>query len=626
MLKKILLGLRTGQFIIITAIAFTLVLAGCENPTEPAKTGTENNTGTESNAEDEGGTGTEEDEKGSGAEDEGDTEAEEIGDEDETTEAAILIDDHDTVLTLPVGGTYTLTAKITPENTANATITWGSDNEKVATVDEKGVIRGIAVGLATITATTEDSGKASSRNVTVTYPVSSIRIVALPTKTNYYLGEELDLKGLKVEATYLNGDPAELVTIGPPQVSGFENVTDMVGDKAVTLTVTYGNKTDKRDYPVSVWYKITDIVISPAQQHVVAGDTVNFHAVVKAASGTPPQGVTWSIDGATDGITTDGSTIDEKTGVLTIGESETVNLTVRATSTYINDNNKKESRTAPVTITAVASITKVDITDEASWNKAFADMETGAVNSINVYELNIKENFEVAGIGGQSEEAFNATNTISKYIEVRLTGNKEIALNSNSSSNSSGSIIRTGATQTYIIDGPTLKGGNGNTEAVVLVTKDSMVELRRGTISGNTMSSFSGAGVYVTGTFTMNNGTISGNSAYDGGGVFVAISTARFTMNGGTISGNSAKTYGGGVLVSKGTFTMNGGTISGNSAINTGGGVDVTNDSTFTMKGGIIYGKNEPDVSLRNTAKSAAALYVYLDNKKSINDTITSYP
>jgi len=75
-----------------------------------------------------------------------------------------------------------------------------------------------------------------------------------------------------------------------------------------------------------------------------------------------------------------------------------------------------------------------------------------------------------------------------------------------------------------------------------------------------------GGGVYVNngGIFTMNGGTISGNTAYYGGGVFVLGGT--FTMNGGEISGNTAfsdNARGGGVYVEEGIFTKTGGTITG---------------------------------------------------------------
>jgi uncharacterized repeat protein (TIGR02543 family) len=113
-----------------------------------------------------------------------------------------------------------------------------------------------------------------------------------------------------------------------------------------------------------------------------------------------------------------------------------------------------------------------------------------------------------------------------------------------------------------------------------------------GEISGNTASS--GGGVYVEyGTFTMNGGEISGNTASGGGGVYVGYGTT-FTMNGGKISGNTAS-GGGGVSVGYATFTMNGGEISGNTASGYGGGVSVYRSIEKT--GGIITGYSSDAVN-----------------------------
>ena len=70
-----------------------------------------------------------------------------------------------------------------------------------------------------------------------------------------------------------------------------------------------------------------------------------------------------------------------------------------------------------------------------------------------------------------------------------------------------------------------------------------------------------GGGVYVTGTFTMEGGTITKNRAEDGSGVYVA-NEGTFTMAGGTITGNIAtKSDGGGVYVKEGgTVILSGGT------------------------------------------------------------------
>jgi len=194
---------------------------------------------------------------------------------------------------------------------------------------------------------------------------------------------------------------------------------------------------------------------------------------------------------------------------------------------------------------------------------------------------------------------------------------------------------------TLILDNNiTLKGGG----PIVSVSDGGAFEIREGVKLSDGNES-SGGGVYVRGTFTMNGGEISGNTATSGGGVSVFYGTftmnggkisgntaaaayfdncgggvevykGTFTMNGGEITGNTAQ-YGGGVYILDGTFTMNNGTISGNTAqyYNTynysggnGGGVYVGNNGNFRIVTGTVYG-SDAEVGLRNTADSGAALY-----------------
>jgi hypothetical protein len=133
-----------------------------------------------------------------------------------------------------------------------------------------------------------------------------------------------------------------------------------------------------------------------------------------------------------------------------------------------------------------------------------------------------------------------------------------------------------------------------------------------GTISDNTAEE-TGGGVHLrNGTFTMSGGTISRNAAPFGGGVGIDIRDAgTFTMSGGTISRNTAELFGGGVGVVKGAFTMEeGGTISGNIAhFGVGVGIFADETVTFIKTGGIIYGDTDATHtgSTENTATSAAS-------------------
>lgn len=170
-----------------------------------------------------------------------------------------------------------------------------------------------------------------------------------------------------------------------------------------------------------------------------------------------------------------------------------------------------------------------------------------------------------------------------------------------------------------------ITGGYNQSNGGGVHVKSGTFIMNSGSISGNTAAWALGGGVYVgSGTFIMNGGSISNNTAtdyYGGGGVYVDGGT--FTMNDGSISKNiatgSSSIRGGGVNVYGGTFTMTGGTISENSSVDGGGlflydatatvnngsisgnsaifggGVEVGPETTFTMNGGTISGNNATD-------------------------------
>lgn len=71
-----------------------------------------------------------------------------------------------------VGSKVTLTAKVTPDNATNRSISWSSDAPAIATVDAaSGVVTGVKAGVANIIATPNDgSKKTGSCKVTVTAP------------------------------------------------------------------------------------------------------------------------------------------------------------------------------------------------------------------------------------------------------------------------------------------------------------------------------------------------------------------------------------------------------------------------------------------------------------------------
>lgn len=183
---------------------------------------------------------------------------------------------------------------------------------------------------------------------------------------------------------------------------------------------------------------------------------------------------------------------------------------------------------------------------------------------------------------------------------LTLTGGNSYQLAENVSVSST---IEVTGTVTLDLNGRTLSTtGSG---PVIRVEKGGNLTLcdsgSGGAISGgNCTDKYGAGGVYVSGTFNMTGGAISGctytgstdDFKFGAGGVYVGYK-GTFSMSGGAISGCTANVSGcaGGVLVStSGKFTMSGGTISNctTNASGSAGGVYVGSAAEFTMSGGTI--------------------------------------
>ena len=99
--------------------------------------------------------------------------------------------------------TLPLSYNILPANHTYDYLTWKSSNEAIATVDENGVVRGIAAGVATITAYTHDRSKVkASIDITVKEAVSATEVaIALNQDFALYETHVLDFTLTPANAT-----------------------------------------------------------------------------------------------------------------------------------------------------------------------------------------------------------------------------------------------------------------------------------------------------------------------------------------------------------------------------------------------------------------------------------------
>lgn len=142
-------------------------------------------------------------------------------------------------LTLDVGASDTLTATITPNNATNKNVTWSSDNQNVATV-ENGKVTAVGVGTATITVTAADgSGKSATCSVTVNAQ-PTYQIAVAPEELNFSSIYD-DQAAPAAQMVTITNTGNQSVTLTQPTAENYEigtlSATTLAPNETATFTV-----------------------------------------------------------------------------------------------------------------------------------------------------------------------------------------------------------------------------------------------------------------------------------------------------------------------------------------------------------------------------------------------------
>jgi uncharacterized protein YjdB len=201
--------------------------------------------------------------------------------------------------------------------------TWTTSNAAVATVSSFGVIQGIKIGTATITATAE--GKSASLEVHVVSPVDHIQLAS--TSLNFASLNETH--SLDAQIVAKNGASVDGIAI--TYASSDPSVATVSGDGTVTAkhegsaTITASAEGVQASATATVHQVATSITISPKTAGVTAlGATQPFTATAKDALGSPllPTSISWSSSNtAVATVGADGVAVATGTGQATITAS-----------------------------------------------------------------------------------------------------------------------------------------------------------------------------------------------------------------------------------------------------------------------------------------------------------------
>ena len=238
---------------------------------------------------------------------------------------------------LQVGQTVQLTA--TPQDAsgnplAGRVVTWASSNTAMATVSVSGLVRGVAGGSATITATSE--GQSGTSQVTVIFvPVASVAVS--PASANLAVGQKVQLTATPKDAAG-NTLSGRVVTWASSNsavatVSGTGLVTGVVVGSA-TITATSEGQSGASTIAVIV-VPVASVTLSPASASVLVGGAVQLTAVAKDSAGNTLTGrtMTWSSSNTLIATVTAGLVSGVAAGSATItvtseGKTGTASVTV----------------------------------------------------------------------------------------------------------------------------------------------------------------------------------------------------------------------------------------------------------------------------------------------------------
>jgi|GEM_PF-489879 len=303
--------------------------------------------------------------------------------------------------TLSLGGTLPLTATVTPANATDKTLTWTSSNPSIVKVDAAGLATGVALGSATVTATTLNGGFKASANLTVSatgIPCANPVSTALPLTQNgvgefcwVTSGTISNVNSWNAQLVEINGVPYtnKWADSLPARINGnyYIHYVSNVGWAHLEVNGTGGSGTGTT--PVSV----TGVTLAPATVSVATGGTATVTATVTPANASN-KSVTWtssnpavatvSASGVITGVTAGSATITVKTvdGGFTATSVVTVNtLNIPVTGVVVSP--ATATVAAGSTTSLAATVSPANATNKAvTWTSSAPAIATVSATGV----------------------------------------------------------------------------------------------------------------------------------------------------------------------------------------------------------------------------------------------------
>ena len=225
-----------------------------------------------------------------------------------------------TEIVLVEGSNQTLTATVEPTNATNKGVTWSSDHEAVATVDQNGTVTAVKAGTATIMVTTADGSKTAACEVTVNAPTKPVTNVTLePTTLTLEAGSTGKLTATVEPSDATNqtvtwsSNNEQVATVADGTVTAVKE-----GTAAITVKTADGNYQATCAVTVKPQNVLVTHISVTGTASLYVGDTAKLTAKVEPTNATNPA-VTWSSNNESVAtVGTDGTVTAVSAGTATI--------------------------------------------------------------------------------------------------------------------------------------------------------------------------------------------------------------------------------------------------------------------------------------------------------------------
>lgn len=214
-------------------------------------------------------------------------------------------------------------------------ITWSSANPSIATVSSEGNVTGLAVGVTTVSATSD--GRSGTSTITVTpVPVSSVEVI--PSGARLYIADSLQLAAMAKDAS--NTPLSERAMSWSSSHASIAKVTASGLVTAVAVGTAYIIATSEGKSDTSaievMERPVASVAVTPATATVEEGAVVQLSATMRDANGTVLTGrvVTWA---------------SSNTGAATVSSTGMVTGVAQG-STTISATSEGPSATADITV------------------------------------------------------------------------------------------------------------------------------------------------------------------------------------------------------------------------------------------------------------------------------------